>query len=465
MFNLGDDSELDHLSREAAGKFSYPGKPNWEALSKELDKVMPVEEKKRRFIFLWWLLPLLLIGGGVSYWLVSKEEGTSQTVSVTHTSVPAAQSESKQNTPVVVPSAKDLNATQKEKTSTSNNTPATSVNSESLSAINEKAVKPSGHINTSQNTNAYKIGSRTLHAKADKDKTAVAVINPENTITNTIVTIDQQVNKNTTSVITADPKTEKAEQKSKINTDLPVKENQTSITETKADQVQDAKPTNSTTDPSTLTGVKEPNKTVTAKKGRGLSYAFLAGVDKSTVKFTYGNGPGYNLGAMMGYHFNDKFSIHSGAILTQKNYKLAGQDFTAPKGTPISYYKLETVAGYCRMWEIPLLMRYTFTKPQGNSFFLSAGLSSYFMTKENYEYFYYYNGVPVTKNISYNSTDTHILSILHLSAGYDKPISKSWSLQIEPYAKIPLGGVGFGNIQLSSFGINFSMQHRQPSKK
>ena len=461
MFNLGDDSELDHLSREAAGKFSSPGKPNWEALSEELDKVMPVEEKKRRFAF-FWLLPLLLIGGGVSYWLVSKEEGSSQTVSVIHTSVPAAQIESKQNTAVVVPSAKDLNATQKEKTATSNNTPATSVNSESLSAINEKAAKPSGYITTSQNTNTHKIAARTLHAKAGKDKISVAVINPENTITNTIVTIDQQVNKNASSIISANPTIEKAEQESKIKTDLPVKENQASITETKADQVQDTKPT---TDLSPVTEVKETNKTVAAKKGRGLSYAFLGGVDKSTVKFTYGNGPGYNLGAMMGYHFNDKLSIHTGAILTQKNYKLAGQDFTAPKGTPISYYKLETVAGYCRMWEIPLLMRYNFTKPQGNSFFLSAGLSSYFMTKENYDYFYYYNGVPGTKNSSYNSTDTHILSILHLSAGFDKPISKNWSVQIEPYAKIPLGGVGFGNIQLSSFGINFSMQHRQPSKK
>ena len=464
MFNLGDDSELDHLSREAAGKFSSPGKPNWEALSKELDKVMPVEEKKRRFAF-FWLLPLLLIGGGVSYWLVSKENGSSQTVSAKHASIPAAQTESKQHTVVVVPSAKDLKATKKAKTATSNNTPATSVYSESLSAINEKVVKPSGPINTSQNTNALKNEARTLDTKAGKDKISVAVIKPENTITNTIATIDQQVNKNTSSIISADHKTEKAEPESKSNTNLPVTENQTSITETKADQVQDAKPTNTTTDLSPVTEVKEPNKTVAAKKGRGLSYAFLAGVDKSTVKFTYGNGPGYNLGVMMGYHFNDKLSIHTGAILTQKNYKLAGQDFTAPKGTPISYYKLETVEGYCRMWEVPLLLRYTFNRPNGNSWFLSTGLSSYFMTKENYDYFYYYNGLPVTRNNSYNSTDTHILSILHLSAGFDKPVNKSWSLQIEPYAKIPLGGVGFGNIQLSSFGINFSVQHRQPSKK
>ena len=80
-------------------------------------------------------------------------------------------------------------------------------------------------------------------------------------------------------------------------------------------------------------------------------------------------------------------------------------------------------------------------------------------------YFYYYNWQPVTRNSSYSSTDTHVLSIAHLSVGFENRISQNWSLQVEPYAKIPLGGVGFGNIRLSSFGVNFSVQHRQPSKK
>ncbi len=144
---------------------------------------------------------------------------------------------------------------------------------------------------------------------------------------------------------------------------------------------------------------------------------------------------------------------------------MAGEDFTAPKGSWISYYKLENVEGYCRMWEVPLLARYTVSESAKRSFFLSAGLSSYFMTKENYDFSYYYNGQPVVRNSAYDSKDTHVMSILHLSAGFENRISKSWSLQVEPYAKIPLGGVGLGNIQLSSFGLNFSIQHRQPSKK
>ena len=70
MYNLGDDRELDRLSREAAGKYNPPVQPDWEAMHQKLDEIMPVEEKKRRIVFFWWLFPLLLVGGTAIYWLM-----------------------------------------------------------------------------------------------------------------------------------------------------------------------------------------------------------------------------------------------------------------------------------------------------------------------------------------------------------------------------------------------------------
>ena len=54
MYNIGDDNELDRISREAAGRYSPPASgSDWESLSAELDKVMPVtEEKKTTRLFL-----------------------------------------------------------------------------------------------------------------------------------------------------------------------------------------------------------------------------------------------------------------------------------------------------------------------------------------------------------------------------------------------------------------------------
>ena len=236
---------------------------------------------------------------------------------------------------------------------------------------------------------------------------------------------------------------------------------------TSQDHLQEEQNNNNATASGNTDAVQEKTGAITHKASRhnGFSIAFVAGVDKSTVKFKYGNDAGINLGMLVGYHFNDRWSLHSGGIYTQKNYKLAGEDFTAPKGTPMSYYKIETLEGYCRMWEVPLVARYTLNPSAKNSTFISTGLSSYFMTKENYSYLYYYNNQPVTRSSSYNSSDTHVLSIWDLSVGFNKPFSKSWGMQVEPYARIPLGGVGLGNIRLSSFGINFSVQYRQPAKK
>lgn len=209
---------------------------------------------------------------------------------------------------------------------------------------------------------------------------------------------------------------------------------------------------------------KAIQKNTLPARGKGWSFSLLTGVDKSTVKFKYGYAPGFNVGVELAYHFNDKWAVRTGGIFTQKNYKLAGEDFTAPKGTPVSYYKLDQVEGSCHMWEIPLLVSYTISSNGKKAVTLNTGLSSYFMTHEDYDYYYPYNGVPTSRNASYNSSDTHPLSIVHFSAGFENRLSKSMSLQIEPYAKIPLGGVGFGNIQLSSFGINLSVQYRQPHK-
>lgn len=87
------------------------------------------------------------------------------------------------------------------------------------------------------------------------------------------------------------------------------------------------------------------------------------------------------------------------------------------------------------------------------------------MTSENYDYSYYWNGQPVTRNSNYPNGNTHLLSILRLTAGWRKNIGPGVNVLVEPYAALPLGGVGFGSIRLSSFGLNFSLQLRQPSEK
>ena len=212
---------------------------------------------------------------------------------------------------------------------------------------------------------------------------------------------------------------------------------------------------------STKDSIASKNK----KEKAAFSWAVVAGIDATTVKFRYTDRASLSGGVLIGYHFNRHWSIHTGGLYTRKNYKMAGNDFKAPTGSWVANYKLETVDGFCTMWEIPLLARYTFDTKTKNRAFISGGLSSYLMTRENYNYFYYFNGSPVRRNANYPDGKTHPFSILKLSAGWIRETHKSSSLVVEPFANLPLSGLGFGSAKLSSFGIYFSYQFRQPNKK
>lgn len=458
MYNLGDDKELDRLSREAAGRYTPPGEANWQALSEELDRIMPVTEKKKRRFLFWWLLPLLLIGGGAAYWIgtnhsadevvTSADSDSGSISSETITETKPANSSNKttvQDKQIIQEETqkKDQSFTQSESTPTRATLQTETV--AGLSATKAIRFRKNNNLSNQPNANDRSSGVKEIAERNSPVSTSTTATNNDKK-TDIPVPLTQPVAEKTATTITDQ------------------------LQKTEAEQVQ-----SSTNDKLTAQQPnEEPAKTeevaaavakVNSNKGKGFSYAFVAGVDKSTVKFRYGNDPGINLGMIAGYHFSNRWSVHTGLIYTQKNYKVAGKDFTAPKGNWVSYYNLESITGYCRMWEVPLQVRYTMGKTENKSSFFSAGLSSYFMTKESYDYFYYYNNQPVTRNSTLDSDDQHLLSIAHFSVGFENKISKKWALQVEPYAKVPLGGVGFGSIRLSSFGVNFSLQHRQPARK
>jgi hypothetical protein len=181
----------------------------------------------------------------------------------------------------------------------------------------------------------------------------------------------------------------------------------------------------------------------------------------STVKFDYGNNAGYNIGLMAGYHFDKHWSVYTGAIYTKKKYKMDGYDYHAPAGTWPSYYKIDLVSGYCQMWELPLMGRYTFNSRTSTRLFAGAGISSYLMNKEYYSYDYKRLGVPTTGDWTNPNKSQFWFSVLDLSAGIEKPLGHHLVGQIEPYAKLPLKGLGTGKIMLSSFGVNFTLQYRK----
>ncbi len=197
----------------------------------------------------------------------------------------------------------------------------------------------------------------------------------------------------------------------------------------------------------------------------GVSFA----PEFSEVNHTnYANRLGTGFGITIGYQVMNRLSINSGLIYSHKYYQANDQSFHLTSNLSPTGLRIEYVNGSLKMFEIPLNLRYDIST-QGNSiFFVNAGVSSYILQKQNYLYYCHgYNGFGPGGwyKQDYNVQQNFWFSMINLSAGFETGLSRSMSLQVDPYIKIPLKGVGIGNVQLSSYGINFAIKFSPILKK
>jgi hypothetical protein len=206
--------------------------------------------------------------------------------------------------------------------------------------------------------------------------------------------------------------------------------------------------------------VKEAPKKEDPKKDKnekGFELGLIAGPDASTVKFGPLYKAGYNFGLQVGYRFSNRWSVNTGIIYTKKWYQADGKDFHYKGPWGQEYDKAE---GNCSMWEIPVNVRYDLSFNTKRRWFASTGLSTYLMDKEYYDLYYTWNGTQSTYPMPSDSNSNYFFSILNLSVGMERSLGKHFSIQAEPYLKVPLQGLGKGSIRMDSYGIYFTLKFK-----
>jgi len=188
----------------------------------------------------------------------------------------------------------------------------------------------------------------------------------------------------------------------------------------------------------------------------GFGYA----PDISLVGFSEVTKPGTNLSILLEYQLNRRWSINSGITYSRKNYTAKGEDYHPPKGFWDHGVVPDMTEGYCEVIDIPLNIRYYFKPEKVNRLFASTGLSTYLMLTEDYHYQYENNDPQyLVQSWSGKNENQHYFAIYNLSVGYQRSIGKQWFLEIEPFIKLPLTGVGFGEVDLWSTGSSFSIKY------
>lgn len=184
-----------------------------------------------------------------------------------------------------------------------------------------------------------------------------------------------------------------------------------------------------------------------------------ANTDVSFIKNQQTSKVGYGGGIVAGYHLKNGFSIQTGLSLDKKNYYTKAKYFDTKR---LSYFQsgdvtLNYANGNCTMWEIPVNISYDFKGGNKIKLFVTAGVSSYLMKNENYNFNYNFSRYTYDSAFNYPRSSKDFLSILNLGAGANIQAGKNVLIQVQPYFKVPLKGVGIGNLSLKSAGLNISV--------
>lgn len=201
---------------------------------------------------------------------------------------------------------------------------------------------------------------------------------------------------------------------------------------------------------------------VSGKKGITFSLGLLAAPDlNGVVNFNEGK-LGVNMGLGLGVHFSERLSLHTGVVYSQKPYNARPSDYH----TGYSPRDLVNIAANCNVIDIPLNLRYTVYRKGLTSISLNAGLSSYLMLREQYEYEY---SSDEPRLYEYYNENRHFMGVGNAGITLERKISDKMSIGLTPFIKVPLTGIGHGGVRLISagaaMGLNLDMSKKKNTNK
>jgi len=205
--------------------------------------------------------------------------------------------------------------------------------------------------------------------------------------------------------------------------------------------------------------VKEVKKDVPSKKPSFFSkfeVSAFSAADISAIDLSLKEPKSITFGIGLSYQITKKLSIATGFGVSRKLYAADSADYKNQPWVAASY-KLKTVDANCLVYELPINLQYQFAQSKKASWLAVGGVSTYFMKSESYDYNYMYYNMPRKTNYTIEDKNNHLFSILNLAVGYRRQLSKQLSYQLTPFVKIPLTGIGEGQVKLYSAGLQLSL--------
>jgi hypothetical protein len=435
--------DIEQMMKDAAEGYEHPfEEAAWRKMEVLLDKD---KDRRRPILWLWWLLPVFIGAGIGSYFIFKKPDQSGQpsirfaTKTGKISSGPSTQNE-------VSPTGIGTGNTSPGAIS-GGNAASLTPNDESLSnsiPLNDQTrgpgkYQPGSVIQNAPTTNAsvrslksYRTHDRMMVKAGDNAPVTDAASQP-------VIARDNIV-----------PATSVIEKKDPVITSASTGNN----------KMPEEKTTLPVTD-----SLDQVNNTPNKESARQSRWYFIvaAGAEGGSPRLFSVDKISARGGVTIGYKLDKNFSVQSGLYAGSKKYIAGPKDYNPKAGSYWSTVEIVEVEANCLVLEIPLDVRYDLHPTKNTNIFTTAGLSSYIMSKEDYEYVYNRYGYQHYAKAGYKG-NKHLLAVLRLSAGVETKISKTFSLNAAPALSIPLAGVGEGQVKLYSTEIMVGLKY-QPLKK
>lgn len=189
--------------------------------------------------------------------------------------------------------------------------------------------------------------------------------------------------------------------------------------------------------------------------------SLLAAPDLSTAgSISDFHSPGYKFGVAVNYGLSEKLSITGGIVQSSVRYAASGRYYNPEDQYNYPIINPDWVTAHCLILDIPVNLKYDVFLFDRSRIFTSAGLSSYFMQSEEYDFDYSEDNARLIRQHTEKSGDVHLFSNAGFSIGYEFDVHPNWSLQVEPFIRVPLREVGWANVNLYSMGSFFSLNYK-----
>ena len=189
-------------------------------------------------------------------------------------------------------------------------------------------------------------------------------------------------------------------------------------------------------------------------KNQGLTLSFIAAPDISVTKMSTPSKLSSNFGVLLNYNLTTRLSVTSGLIYSKKRYNYTG--FGQQNNTANAYPW--DVNADCDVLDIPVNVNYRLLNHKKYAISLNAGASSYVMLKEKYQF--RPSNPASTQNprsIEINNENQYLFGVANIGVSFNREISRGLSIGVQPFIKLPLTGIGYGNARLRSTGVSFSL--------